>query len=192
MFKMNNLKHETIEGIFFKKEQLTTTSKILIIDPTDYVAIFDLGEKMVENGKVIVLSRFLKDFKKKVKEFGFKKEIIVINKKNFYKIRKEAIDFVIWISPNLHDKYFLEDLSLTYRFLKKDGKLFLLFDKEMKLIDEYIIKLLHRADVNETIGILEKIGYKRPFYEKSLIGKNLSIYLIIANKKELFINPFES
>lgn len=189
---MSHLKHETIESIFFKKEQLTNSSKILIIDPTDYIAIFDLGEKMVENGKVIVLDRYLKDFKKKVKEFGFKKAIIVINKKNFHKIKKETIDFIIWISPNLHDIYFLEDLSLTYRFLKNEGKLFLLFDKEMKLLDEYVIKLLHKANVNETIGILQKIGYKKPFYEKSYVGKNLSIYLIIANKKELFINPFES
>ncbi|MGQ9845838.1 MAG: hypothetical protein ACUVQN_06535 [Caldisericia bacterium] len=189
---MDYLKHETIESIFFKKEQLKISSKILIIDPTDYVAIFDLGEKMVENGKIIVLSKYLKDFKKKVKEFGFKKEIIVIDKKIFYKIKKEAIDFIVWISPNLHDRYFLEDLSLTYRFLKNEGKLFLLFDKEMKLLNEYIIKLLHKADINETIGILEKIGYKKPFYEKSFSGKNLSIYLIIANKEELFINPFES
>ncbi|MBC7194686.1 MAG: hypothetical protein H5U37_03430, partial [Caldisericia bacterium] len=67
-------KHETIEGIFLKKEGINKNSKILIIDPTDYVAIFDLAEYL-DNGKILVLSDYLKDFNLKVKEFGFDKTI---------------------------------------------------------------------------------------------------------------------
>lgn len=192
-YKMNWYlnKHETLESIFFKKEKFNKDSKILIINSTDYVPIFDLATEL-EDGKILSLSRNLKDFNKKVKEFGFEKKVFPISKKTFYIIKKEALDSIIWFSIDLRKKDVLEDLSLTYRFLKDDGKLFLLFNKEMKLLEEFKVKLLHKADINETIGILEKIGYKKPFYEKSYSGKELSIYIIIAKKREIFINPFES
>ena len=61
----------------------------------------------------------------------------------------------------------------------------------MKLLEEFKVKLLHKADINETIGILEKIGFKKPFYEKNYAGRGLSIYIIIAKKIEPFISPFE-
>jgi len=184
-------KHETLESIFFKKEKFNKDSKILIINSTDYVPIFDLADEL-EDSKILSLSRNLKDLNKKVKEFGFEKKIFPISKKAFYIIKKDVLDYIIWFSIDLRKKDVLEDLSLTYRFLKNDGKLFLLFNKEMKLLEEFKVKLLHKADINETIGILEKIGYKKPFYEKSYSGKELSIYIIIAKKREIFINPFEN
>lgn len=182
--------HETLENIFLKKEKFSKDSKILIIDPSDYVTLLDLAEEIYD-GKILVLTSLIKDFKEKVKEFGFQKNLFPITKKTFYNIKKEVLDYIIWVSINLRKKDILEDLSLTYKFLKNKGKLYLLFDKEMKLLEEFKIKLLHKADINETIGILEKIGYKKPFYEKTYAGKNLSVYIIIAKKKEEFINPFE-
>ncbi len=182
-------KHETIEGIFLKKENINKNSKMLIIDPTDYVALFDLGEYL-ENGKILVLTEFIKDLNLRVKEFGFDKIIYPISKKAFYKIKKDVLDIVIWVSPDLRKKDIFEDISLTYKFLKDEGKFYILFDKEMKLLEEFKIKLLHKADINETIGILEKIGYKKPFYEKTYSGRELSIYIIIAKKREFFISPF--
>lgn len=182
--------HETIESIFFKKEKFNKNSNILIIDTSDYVALFDLAENIFD-GKILVLTDFIKDIKERVKEFGFQKILFPITKKTFYNIKKEVLDIIIWVSPDLRRSNFLEDLSLTYKFLKNDGKLYLLFDKEMKLLEEFKIKLLHKADINETIGILEKIGYKKPFYEKTYAGRELSVYIIIAKKREEFINPFE-
>jgi len=187
-WKLNS--HETIEGIFLKKEKFNKDSKILIIDPTDYVPLFDLAENLFD-GKIIVLTNLIKDFKEKVKEFGFQKNIIPITKKSYYNIKKDVLDAIIWVSIDLRKSNILEDLSLTYKFLKDEGKLYLLFDKEMKLLEEFKVKLLHKADINETIGILEKIGFKKPFYEKSYAGSTLSVYVIIAKKKEIFINPFE-
>lgn len=182
--------HETIEGIFLKKERFSKDSKILIIDASDYVALFDFAEEVFD-GKILVLTNYIKDIKEKVKEFGFQKILFPITKKAFYNIKKEVIDFIIWVSPDLRKNTFLEDLSLTYKFLRNDGKLYLLFDKEMKLLEEFKVKLLHKADINETIGILEKIGFKKPFYEKTYAGRELSVYIIIAKKREKFINPFE-
>ncbi|MCX8095097.1 MAG: hypothetical protein N3D74_02755 [Caldisericia bacterium] len=182
--------HETIENIFLKKEKFNKDSKILIIDTNDYVSLFDLAEE-VYDGKILVLTNFIKDLKEKVREFGFQKNIISITKKSYYNIKKEVLDFIIWVSIDLRKRDILEDLSLTYKFLKDEGKLYLLFDKEMKLLEEFKIKLLHKADINETIGILEKIGFKKPFYEKTYAGRELSVYVIIAKKKEEFINPFE-
>jgi len=182
--------HETIENLFFKNEKFSRDSKLLIINSFDYVSLFDLSEE-IEYGKILVLTNLIKDLNQKVKEFGFKKTIFPITKKVFYKIKKEVLDAIIWVSPDLREKDSFEDLSLTYKFLKNDGKLYLLFDKEMKLLEEFKIKLLYKADINETIGILEKIGFKKPFYEKSFSGKQLSIYVIVAKKREEFINPFE-
>lgn len=184
-------KHETIESIFLKKEKFKESSKILLINITEHVPIFDLAET-IENGKILVLTDYIKNFKEKLKDFGYQKRIYPITKRNFYKIKKEVLDFIIWNSIDLRDKDILEDLSLTYKFLKNDGKLFLVFNKEMKLLEEFKIKLLHKASINETIGILEKVGFKKPFYEKSFYGKEISIYVIIALKRELFINPFEN
>ncbi|MGB9844105.1 MAG: hypothetical protein ACPLN1_07205 [Caldisericia bacterium] len=183
-------KHETLEGIFLKKESFNKDSKILIIDASDYVALFDLGEYL-EDGKILVLTDYIKDLNLRVKEFGFEKIIYPISKKAFYKIKKDFLDAIIWVSPDLRKKDIFEDLSLTYKFLKDEGKLYIIFDKEMKLLEEFKIKLLHKADINETIGILEKIGYKKPFYEKTYAGRELSIYIIVAKKKELFISPFD-
>ncbi|MDI6861730.1 MAG: hypothetical protein QMD25_07000 [Caldisericia bacterium] len=182
--------HETIENLFLKNEKFKRDSKLLIIDPSDYVPLFDISEE-IEDGKILVLTNLIKDFNLKVKEFGFNKTLFPITKKAFYKIKKEILDAIIWVSPDLRKKDIFEDLSLTYKFLKNDGKLYLLFDKEMKLLEEFKIKLLHKADINETIGILEKIGFKKTFYEKSFSGKELSIYVIVAKKREEFINPFE-
>ncbi len=53
-------KHETLEGIFLKKESFNKDSKVLIIDASDYVALFDLGEYL-ENGKILVLTDYIKD-----------------------------------------------------------------------------------------------------------------------------------
>jgi len=188
---MEYLKHETIERIFFSKEKFPKDSKILIIDTTDYVTLFDLGDYIEDKGKIVVLTEYIKDLNQKVKDFGYSKKILVINKKVFYKIKSKTIDYIIWISPNLKEKDFLDDISLTYKFLKEDGKLYILFDKEMKLLEEFKVKLLHKADINETIGILEKIGFKKPFFEKNYAGRGLSIYIIIAKKIEPFISPFE-
>lgn len=182
--------HETIENLFFKNEKFSRDSKLLIINSSDYVSLFDLSEE-IEYGKILVLTNLIKDLNQKVKEFGFSKTIFPITKKAFYKIKKEVLDAIIWVSPDLREKDAFEDLSLTYKFIKNDGKLYLLFDKEMKLLEEFKIKLLYKADINETIGILEKIGFKKPFYEKSFSGRELSIYVIVTKKREEFINPFE-
>lgn len=182
--------HETIENLFLKNEKFNRDSKLLIINTSDYVSLFDLAEEM-QYGKILILTNLIDDLNLKVKEFGYKNILLPITKKVFYKIKKEILDAIIWVSPDLRKKDIFEDLSLTYKFLKNDGKLYLLFDKEMKLLEEFKIKLLHKADINETIGILEKIGFKKPFYEKSFSGKGLSIYVIVAKKREEFINPFE-
>ncbi len=68
-WKLNS--HETIK-VYFKKERFNKDSKILIIDTSDYVSLFDLAEEVFD-GKILVLTNYIKDIREKVKEFGFKR-----------------------------------------------------------------------------------------------------------------------
>ena len=185
-------KHENLENLFLSNETIDKRDWILCINFSDETSLFRLGEK-IEEGKVLVTRRRkIKELKKKLFEFGFLKKVIPIKENSLEKLPSNVFTKIVWVSPDIRKEKNITRLSLSYRFLKEEGKLYLLFDKEMKLLDEFIVKLLKKADVMATVGLLEKVGFKPPFYEKVFVGKNISSYVVIAKRIEDFFSPFDT
>jgi len=185
-------KHENLENLFLSNETIDKRDWILCINFSDETSLFRLGEK-IEEGKVLVTRRRkIKELKKKLFEFGFLKKVIPIKENSLEKLPSNVFTKIVWVSPDIRKEKNITRLSLSYRLLKEEGKLYLLFDKEMKLLDEFIVKLLKKADVMATVGLLEKVGFKPPFYEKVFVGKNISSYVIIAKRIEDFFSPFDT
>ncbi len=185
-------KHENLENLFLSNETIDKRDWILCINFSDETSIFRLGEK-IEEGKVLVTRRRkIKELKKKLFEFGFLKKVIPIKENSLEKLPSNVFTKIVWVSPDIRKEKNITRLSLSYRLLKEEGKLYLLFDKEMKLLDEFIVKLLKKADVMATVGLLEKVGFKPPFYEKVFVGKNISSYVVIAKRVEDFFSPFDT
>ncbi len=185
-------KHENLENLFLSNETIDKRDWILCINFSDETSLFRLGEK-IEEGKVLVTRRRkIKELKKKLFEFGFLKKVIPIKENSLEKLPSNVFTKIVWVSPDIRKEKNITRLSLSYRLLKEEGKLYLLFDKEMKLLDEFIVKLLKKADVMATVGLLEKVGFKPPFYEKVFVGKNISSYVVIAKRVEDFFSPFDT
>jgi len=185
-------KHENLENLFLNNEVIDKRDWILCINFSDETSLFRLGEK-IEEGKVLVTRRRkIKELKKKLFEFGFLKKVIPIKENSLEKLPSNVFTKIVWVSPDIRKEKNITRLSLSYRLLKEEGKLYLLFDKEMKLLDEFIVKLLKKADVMATVGLLEKVGFKPPFYEKVFVGKNISSYVVIAKRIEDFFSPFDT
>ena len=185
-------KHENLENLFLSNETIDKRDWILCINFSDETSLFRLGEK-IEEGKVLVTRRRkIKELKKKLFEFGFLKKVIPIKENSLEKLPSNVFTKIVWVSPDIRKEKNITRLSLSYRLLKEEGKLYLLFDKEMKLLDEFIVKLLKKADVMATVGLLEKVGFKPPFYEKVFVGKNISSYAVIAKRIEDFFSPFDT
>ncbi len=185
-------KHENLENLFLSNETIDKRDWILCINFSDETSLFRLGEK-IEEGKVLVTRRRkIKELKKKLFEFGFLKKVIPIKENSLEKLPSNVFTKIVWVSPDIRKEKNITRLSLSYRLLKEEGKLYLLFDKEMKLLDEFIVKLLKKADVMATVGLLEKVGFKPPFYEKVFVGKNISSYVVIAKRIEDFFSPFDT
>ncbi|MCD6167823.1 MAG: hypothetical protein J7J33_00750 [Caldisericia bacterium] len=185
-------KHENLENLFLSNETIDKRDWILCINFSDETSLFRLGEK-IEEGKVLVTRRRkIKELKKKLFEFGFLKKVIPIKENSLEKLPSNVFTKIVWVSPDIRKEKNITRLSLSYKLLKEGGKLYLLFDKEMKLLDEFIVKLLKKADVMATVGLLEKVGFKPPFYEKVFVGKNISSYVVIAKRIEDFFSPFDT
>lgn len=185
-------KHENLENLFLSNETIDKRDWVLCINFSDETSLFRLGEK-IEEGKVLVTRRRkIKELKKKLFEFGFLKKVIPIKENSLEKLPSNVFTKIVWVSPDIRKEKNITRLSLSYRLLKEEGKLYLLFDKEMKLLDEFIVKLLKKADVMATVGLLEKVGFKPPFYEKVFVGKNISSYVVIAKRIEDFFSPFDT
>ncbi len=185
-------KHENLENLFLNNEVIDKRDWILCINFSDETSLFRLGEK-IEEGKVLVTRRRkIKELKKKLFEFGFLKKVIPIKENSLERLPSNVFTKIVWVSPDIRKEKNITRLSLSYRLLKEEGKLYLLFDKEMKLLDEFIVKLLKKADVMATVGLLEKVGFKPPFYEKVFVGKNISSYVVIAKRIEDFFSPFDT
>ena len=185
-------KHENLENLFLSNETIDKRDWVLCINFSDETSLFRLGEK-IEEGKVLVTRRRkVKELKKKLFEFGFLKKVIPIKENSLEKLPSNVFTKIVWVSPDIRKEKNITRLSLSYRLLKEEGKLYLLFDKEMKLLDEFIVKLLKKADVMATVGLLEKVGFKPPFYEKVFVGKNISSYVVIAKRIEDFFSPFDT
>ena len=185
-------KHENLENLFLSNETIDKRDWILCINFSDETSLFRLGEK-IEEGKILVTRRRkIKELKKKLFEFGFLKKVIPIKENSLEKLPSNVFTKIVWVSPDIRKEKNITRLSLSYRLLKEEGKLYLLFDKEMKLLDEFIVKLLKKADVMATVGLLEKVGFKPPFYEKVFVGKNISSYVVIAKRIEDFFSPFDT
>ena len=185
-------KHENLENLFLSNEAIDKRDWVLCINFSDETSLFRLGEK-IEEGKVLVTRRRkIKELKKKLFEFGFLKKVIPIKENSLEKLPSNVFTKIVWVSPDIRKEKNITRLSLSYRLLKEEGKLYLLFDKEMKLLDEFIVKLLKKADVMATVGLLEKVGFKPPFYEKVFVGKNISSYVVIAKRIEDFFSPFDT
>ena len=185
-------KHENLENLFLSNETIDKRDWILCINFSDETSLFRLGEK-IEEGKVLVTRRRkIKELKKKLFDFGFLKKVIPIKENSLEKLPSNVFTKIVWVSPDIRKEKNITRLSLSYRLLKEEGKLYLLFDKEMKLLDEFIVKLLKKADVMATVGLLEKVGFKPPFYEKVFVGKNISSYVVIAKRIEDFFSPFDT
>ena len=185
-------KHENLENLFLSNETIDKRDWVLCINFSDETSLFRLGEK-IEKGKVLVTRRRkIKELKKKLFEFGFLKKVIPIKENSLERLPSNVFTKIVWVSPDIRKEKNITRLSLSYRLLKEEGKLYLLFDKEMKLLDEFIVKLLKKADVMATVGLLEKVGFKPPFYEKVFVGKNISSYVVIAKRIEDFFSPFDT
>lgn len=185
-------KHENLENLFLKNEIINPADWILCINFRDDTSLFRLGE-ILEGGKVLVTKRRgIRILKKKLFEFGFLKKVIPIKENILEKLPSNLFTKIVWVSPDIRKERNMTILSLSYRLLKEEGKLYLLFDKEMKLLSEFIVKLLKKADVMATVGLLEKVGFKPPFYEKVFVGEDISSYVVIAKKKEEFFSPFDT
>ncbi len=186
-------KHENLENLFLNNEIIDKKDWILCINFSDETSLFRLGEKIGDGGRVLVTrKRKIKELKKKLFDFGFLRRIIPIKESSLEKLPSNVFTKIVWVSPDIRKERNITRLSLSYRLLKEEGKLYLLFDKEMKLLNEFIVKLLKKADVMATVGLLEKVGFKPPFYEKVFVGKNISSYVIIAKRIEDFFSPFDT
>ena len=185
-------KHENLENLFLSNETIDKRDWILCINFSDETSLFRLGEKIGEGKVLVTRRRKIKELKKKLFEFGFLKKVIPIKENSLEKLPSNVFTKIVWVSPDIRKEKNITRLSLSYRLLKEEGKLYLLFDKEMKLLDEFIVKLLKKADVMATVGLLEKVGFKPPFYEKVFVGKNISSYVVIAKRIEDFFSPFDT
>jgi len=130
-WKLNS--HETIEGIFLKKEKFNKDSKILIIDPTDYVPLFDLAENLFD-GKIIVkpttLENAVKEYVKRVGEILKKIYNIELDEKIVTEILKNKKDFYSslelmrflrdFVAKYVNEKYSISKIDLDYA-LKNAG-----------------------------------------------------------------------
>lgn len=184
-------KHENLENLFINNELIDGKDWILCIGFSDETSLFRLSEKL-NKGKVLVVKRRVKELKRKLFEFGFLKKVIPIKERDVFKIPSKTFTKIVWISPDIRRERNIDKLSLFFRLLKEDGKLYLVFDKEMKLLEEFIVKLLKKADVMATVGLLEKVGFKPPFYEKVFVGKSISSYIVVAKRVEEFFSPFDT
>ncbi|MDD4029190.1 MAG: hypothetical protein PHI40_05330 [Caldisericia bacterium] len=185
------LKHCNVETMFSKTFQPVEGQQIALYGLSDQSIIPPLFERCKRQSiRVMVFTSkktIEKQWKEYFQEFGFAsvfhtrylpfEEWKRLKPEQFYSF--DCFDLQALIeSP-------ITTLSAIFRLLGEPG-IFSLYYEESHQYDQFVVRLLHKAEMGEVIGLLEKIGFQPPFLVQRMVLHPKQFLRIRSRKNRIF------
>ncbi len=162
------LKHCNVEAVYKKLLQPLDNKKYALFGLTDATIIPPLHERLKRLSSKLMIFTVSKSQEKQWEEY--------LRSFHFWGvIYARYLPFERWTEIRSHQFFSFDclaverliqnpivSLSAIFRILEEPG-IFCLYYEESIAYTKFIHRLLHKADMGEVIGLLEKVGFQPPF-----------------------------
>jgi hypothetical protein len=185
------LKHCNVETMFERTFQPVEGKQIALYGLSDQSIVPSLFERCKRQSiRVMVFTAkktMEKHWKEYFAEFGFSSVFHAryLPFEEWKRLKPEQFFSFDCFDVQALIEFPITTLSAIFRLLTEPG-IFSLYYEESHQFDQFVYRLLHKAEMGEVIGLLEKVGFQPPFLIQRMILHPKCFLRIRSRKNRIF------